>query len=195
MNFRECKFPLVLPLVDHSQIAAFIVSSGTFIGRLAIVRGNHASNQNPLIFCSYSSHYSRIRRRCSCSGTVPIRCSSAITPQHTGDYSPVAGPVPSNGQLLWKYATERRGISSPAVAHGVFTWGALDGNVYALNATTGEKLWNYTTGGAVETLPLSMGSFMWRAMTTFTPSTQPPAPSCGTTRPGALQATLPLSTG
>ncbi|MGB7900916.1 MAG: PQQ-binding-like beta-propeller repeat protein [Halobacteriota archaeon] len=68
--------------------------------------------------------------------------------QHTGDYSP-AGANMSNGQLLWKYATSGGVVSSPAVAHGVVYVGSFDGNVYALNATTGEKLWNYTTGGAV----------------------------------------------
>ena len=36
--------------------------------------------------------------------------------------------------------------SSPAVANGVVYVGSDDGNVYALNASTGAKLWSYTTG-------------------------------------------------
>ena len=36
--------------------------------------------------------------------------------------------------------------SSPAVANGVVYVGSDDGNVYALNARTGAKLWSYTTG-------------------------------------------------
>ena len=43
--------------------------------------------------------------------------------------------------------------SSPAVVNGVVYVGSDDNNVYALNATTGAKLWNYTTGGAVDSSP------------------------------------------
>ena len=73
--------------------------------------------------------------------------------QHTGDYSPVAGPVPSNGQLLWNYTTSGSVESPPAVANGVVYVGSTDNNTYALNATTGTELWNYTTGGAVWSSP------------------------------------------
>jgi serine/threonine-protein kinase len=38
---------------------------------------------------------------------------------------------------------------SPAVVNGVVYVGSDDLNVYALNATTGTKLWNYTTGSAM----------------------------------------------
>ena len=31
--------------------------------------------------------------------------------------------------------------------------GSDDNNIYALNATTGAKLWNYTTGGGVDSSP------------------------------------------
>ena len=44
-------------------------------------------------------------------------------------------------------------LSSPAVANGVVYVGSDDHNVYALNATTGAKLWNYTTGGYVLSSP------------------------------------------
>ena len=41
-------------------------------------------------------------------------------------------------------------FSSPAVANGVVYVGSLtDNKVYALNASTGAKLWSYTTGGAI----------------------------------------------
>jgi outer membrane protein assembly factor BamB len=72
---------------------------------------------------------------------------------HTGDYSPVAGSVPSNGQLLWNYTTGGSVESSPAVANGVVYVGSWDGNLYALNATTGANVWNYTTGGSVQSSP------------------------------------------
>ena len=43
--------------------------------------------------------------------------------------------------------------SSPAVANGVVYVGSDDNNTYALDATTGAKLWNYTTGGWVPSSP------------------------------------------
>lgn len=43
--------------------------------------------------------------------------------------------------------------TSPAVANGAVYVGSTDGNTYALNAATGAKLWNYTTGGAVASSP------------------------------------------
>ena len=49
--------------------------------------------------------------------------------------------------LKWSYATVDYVYSSPAVANGVVYVGSEDGNVYALNASTGAKLWSYTTGG------------------------------------------------
>ncbi len=43
--------------------------------------------------------------------------------------------------------------SSPAVANGVVYVGSGDSNVYALNASTGAKLWSFTTGGGVDSSP------------------------------------------
>ena len=50
-------------------------------------------------------------------------------------------PGPSSGTTR----PEARLYSSPAVANGVVYVGSIDDNIYALNATTGAKLWNYTT--------------------------------------------------
>jgi eukaryotic-like serine/threonine-protein kinase len=47
------------------------------------------------------------------------------------------------------YTTGDEVRSSPTVANGVVYFGSDDYNLYALNATTGAKLWNYTTGGEV----------------------------------------------
>ena len=72
---------------------------------------------------------------------------------HTGDYSPVAGSNTSNSNLTRSFTTGHYVFSSPAVVNGVVYVGSYDINVYALNATTGTKLWNYTTGGAVASSP------------------------------------------
>ena len=47
--------------------------------------------------------------------------------------------------------------SSPAVANGVVYVGSDDHNTYALNATTGGKLWSYTTGGQVSSPAVANG--------------------------------------
>ena len=43
--------------------------------------------------------------------------------------------------------------SSPAVVNGVVYIGSRDDNLYALNASTGAKLWSFTTGGEVIASP------------------------------------------
>jgi outer membrane protein assembly factor BamB len=64
----------------------------------------------------------------------------------------------STGAKLWNYTSPgpsqsviERGFnsgafeSSPAVANGIVYIGSDDGNLYALNASNGDKIWNYTT--------------------------------------------------
>jgi len=72
--------------------------------------------------------------------------------QHTGDYSPVAGSVQPNNQLKWRFQTGAT-VTSSAVVEGVVYVGSGDGNLYALNATSGTKLWNFTTGDSVASSP------------------------------------------
>ena len=50
---------------------------------------------------------------------------------------------------LWTFATGAVVTSAPAVANGTVYFGSRDNNVYALNATTGVKLWSFTTGGLI----------------------------------------------
>jgi outer membrane protein assembly factor BamB len=69
---------------------------------------------------------------------------------HTG-YS--VSTVPVTNQLLWHYATGGVVSSSPAIAGGIAYVGSSDGNIYALDATTGVPMWNYTTGGTVRSSP------------------------------------------
>ncbi len=90
-----------------------------------------------------------------------------------------------SGALRWKFATagERkfsaRGIhsylpktqdipdfwdlwqSSPIVAEGLVHIGSGDGNVYALDARTGEKKWAFATGGVVHSSPALAGGLLY----------------------------------
>jgi len=44
--------------------------------------------------------------------------------------------------------------SSPFVANGIVYVGSEDSNIYALNATSGIKIWSYLTKSAVESSPV-----------------------------------------
>ena len=78
-------------------------------------------------------------------------------PCHTG-YNPYETLLSRGnvGHLFvdWQYKTDTS-ASSPAVVNGIVYAGSIenDGNVYALNASTGAKLWSYATGGGVEGSP------------------------------------------
>jgi len=65
---------------------------------------------------------------------------------HTG-YS--TSPAPTTNHTLWSYTTGNSVFSSPAVVGGVVYVGSSCGKVYALNATTGAQIWNYTAGAVV----------------------------------------------
>ncbi|MGC1300590.1 MAG: PQQ-binding-like beta-propeller repeat protein [Alloacidobacterium sp.] len=52
-------------------------------------------------------------------------------------------------KLEWSNSTHSFATDTPIVANGVVYFGSWDGNVYALNASTGAKLWSYTTGAPV----------------------------------------------
>jgi outer membrane protein assembly factor BamB len=61
-------------------------------------------------------------------------------PSHSGVGigNPVLTPT-----LLWKYTTGDSVNYSPVVANGIVYICSYDGNLYALNAKTGQKIWNY----------------------------------------------------
>jgi len=61
--------------------------------------------------------------------------------------------APNTNNTIWRYTTCYEVDSSPAVADGKVYVGSWDGNVYALDASTGKPVWNYTTGGNVWSSP------------------------------------------
>jgi outer membrane protein assembly factor BamB len=71
--------------------------------------------------------------------------------RHTGvyttkNYSAFAG-------LKWKFKTNGKIFSSPAVSNGVAYIGSEDNSLYAINIKTGKLLWEFCTGGAVHSSP------------------------------------------
>jgi outer membrane protein assembly factor BamB len=77
--------------------------------------------------------------------------------QRWNPYETVLGVNNVGGlQLKWKNSIGTYGhafLSSPAVVNGVAYFGSEDGNIYALNASTGAKIWSYATGNNVSSSP------------------------------------------
>ena len=89
------------------------------------------------------------------------------------------------GAIKWKFATggerrfEAKGLhgmepktqtiadpfdvflSSPVVAHGAIYFGSGDGNVYAVDVTTGEQRWKFKTGDVVHSSPAYAGGVLY----------------------------------
>lgn len=70
---------------------------------------------------------------------------------HTGVYD--SSPLRHFGGLAWRVQTGGPVQSTPAVADGVVYVGSGDGNVYALDARTGEERWRFGAGRAVTSSP------------------------------------------
>ena len=49
---------------------------------------------------------------------------------------------------MWNFTTGGAIYSSPDVSDGLVYVGSSDDKVYALNASNGKDVWNYTTNGA-----------------------------------------------
>jgi len=59
----------------------------------------------------------------------------------------------ATGNEVWTQNIGGWSTSTPAVHNGVVYIGSDDNNMYALNATNGNIIWNFLTGGAVWTAP------------------------------------------
>jgi outer membrane protein assembly factor BamB len=72
-------------------------------------------------------------------------------PQHTGIFDG-RGVVNSNISV-WRFVTGGVVSSSPAIADGSVFFGSDDGNLYAVDAATGEEKWHFLTGKGVASSP------------------------------------------
>jgi len=71
--------------------------------------------------------------------------------QHSGVYNAVG--VPKLNGLKWKFHTNGRVISSPAVVNGTLFVGSTDGNLYALDTASGAEKWKFTTKSWIVSSP------------------------------------------
>jgi len=99
---------------------------------------------------------------CSDSCVVHFKCCHSIDKQpfdhvynnawHTGDHILKARSSTSN--VISNRNCVTKGIlTSSTTSNGIVYIGSQDGNVYALNAVTWTKMWNYTTGDWVLSSP------------------------------------------
>ena len=60
-----------------------------------------------------------------------------------------------SGKVLWTFETGKANRSSPAIAakSGLVYFGSRDGRLYALDAKTGAKAWEFATAGPVDSSP------------------------------------------
>ncbi len=88
--------------------------------------------------------------------------SSSLLSNPYAPIEPIANvPASAAPPLLWKYNTnaveEGYGASSPVVVNGVVYTSDENNYVYALNATDGNQLWNYLTGGGADSPAVANG--------------------------------------
>ena len=63
---------------------------------------------------------------------------------------------PATGAKKWMFKTNYINLSSPLVTAGDLLFGGdVEGNAFALDAKTGEKLWSFNTGGRIASPPVS----------------------------------------
>jgi len=78
---------------------------------------------------------------------------------HSG-VSSSAGPRALHG-VKWKFATGSRVVSSAVFHNGVLFFGSDDGNLYAVDSTTGRQKWKYVTEGPVPATPAVSGGLVY----------------------------------
>lgn len=80
-----------------------------------------------------------------------------IRPVRSTDTKPfIAAFDPLTGQRKWTYPTEVPSVSPlTSTAGGLVFGGDVFGNAFALDATTGKKLWSFSTGSGISASPIS----------------------------------------
>jgi outer membrane protein assembly factor BamB len=72
----------------------------------------------------------------------------------------------ATGTIVWSFTLPSGGQinSSPAVADGLVFFGATDGNLYALNASTGARAWTDALGGQIYSDPTVANGVLYMRM-------------------------------
>jgi len=65
--------------------------------------------------------------------------------QNTALTSTTTGPTPKSPELLWSFKAGSYIFGAPSIANGRAYFGAFDNKVYAVDLSTGMKVWEYPT--------------------------------------------------
>ncbi|MGB8493340.1 MAG: PQQ-binding-like beta-propeller repeat protein [Candidatus Acidiferrum sp.] len=79
--------------------------------------------------------------------------------EHTGAYT--AAGVPKFNAIKWKFQTNGRVISSPAVENGLVFVGSTDQNLYAIDQEFGALKWKFATDAPVTSSPAVAGGTVY----------------------------------
>ena len=86
---------------------------------------------------------------------------------HIGVYN--APAIHKLGGVKWKFKAEGAVTTSPALADGLIYFGSQDGNLYALNSESGEKVWGFHTESPIDSSPaISNGLVYFQSNDGFT---------------------------
>ena len=121
-----------------------VVNGVLYVGSSDHIYALNASNGAKL--WSYNTGSSVLSSPAVADSVVYIGSSSAVLALNAG-----------TGALLWEFPIVNGVFSSPAVANGVVYVGGEDLNFYALDASTGAKLWSYTAGNVESSPAVSNG--------------------------------------
>jgi len=72
-----------------------------------------------------------------------------------------AGNSTVNSTILWRFDTGNKVWSSAAVVGDMVFVGSSNGNVYALNASSGSEIWSHATNGEVRSSPSISGGMVY----------------------------------
>jgi len=64
-------------------------------------------------------------------------------------------------EVRWKFKTNGKVFSSPAVLHGTAIIGSADNNLYAVNVKTGKQDWKFVTAGSIHSSPAVAGNTIY----------------------------------
>ncbi len=79
-------------------------------------------------------------------------------PAHEGAY---ASPAPTLQSVVWKFKTQGRVLSSPAVSGDRVYVASTDGRLYAIDRTTGTERWQFASKGPIASSPAVHGDLVY----------------------------------
>lgn len=79
-----------------------------------------------------------------------------VPPKGIAPYGHIDAYDPATGEKKWRYKTKYANLSSLLTTAGDLLFaGDVEGNAFALDSRTGEKLWSFNTGGGISGSPIS----------------------------------------